>query len=348
MGRREVAQDGQELQSQMLHTSLNDREWDQLELAVRAGVAAGGFAAMGYYREALGRNTALDESKNPATEADVQATAAVLRTLDPPLRAALRGRVGRVYFAEELADLEARDRLRRNRMREVVADLGSIQSHVECSREGFVQAFPTAACVLLDGLDGTTSFGAGIPLFCCAVAVFLDGRPRVAALYDAIHHVVYYGSHRGDGAGRSDGSAAWMWQVSSGTRVRMPFLDTSRRRRPLIGTHLTRSDEQAFEAALAKIGRSGRGSGGVYMLNSGQLALAYVASGSLSTFFNNYTHVWDVAAGEVLVRAAGGEMTDFADRAIDYARGAPGEASRIEVLASADRTIHNQMIQALK
>jgi len=74
------------------------------------------------------------------------------------------------------------------------------------------------------------------------------------------------------------------------------------------------------------------------MLNCGQMALAHVACGNLSAFLNNTTGIWDVAAGEVLIRATGGKVTDFKGREIDY-----GESSRVSVLACETPEIHDEI-----
>jgi len=79
------------------------------------------------------------------------------------------------------------------------------------------------------------------------------------------------------------------------------------------------------------------------MLNSGQMALAHVASGALAGFINNRTNIWDVAAGEVLIRAVGGSVTDFNGRAIDYRR-----SNYISVIASASQDTYKSMLSLIQ
>ncbi|NJN99544.1 MAG: hypothetical protein HC875_38310 [Anaerolineales bacterium] len=57
----------------------------------------------------------------------------------------------------------------------------------------------------------------------------------------------------------------------------------------------------------------------IYAQNSGVVAMADVARGALGGFVNVITNLWDVAAGEVLVQACGGKVTDFAGQPIGYA-----------------------------
>jgi myo-inositol-1(or 4)-monophosphatase len=50
------------------------------------------------------------------------------------------------------------------------------------------------------------------------------------------------------------------------------------------------------------------------------MAMVNVARGALGAFVVNTTHLWDIAAGEVLIKACGGKVTDFAGKPIDYSR----------------------------
>jgi fructose-1,6-bisphosphatase/inositol monophosphatase family enzyme len=308
--------------------------WDELELAARSAAAAGGFAAMGYYRSALANASVLGEEGNPTTEADVQATLAIIRSLDPVMRLiAAKNDCGRSYFAEELAKAD-KNEAREKEIIQILGQLGGFEIHVKRSVSEFVASFKNSIATLFDALDGTANFAAGIPLFCCAVAFFIEGRPRVGAIHDPHHNVVYYGSLRGEGEGR-----AYMWQVQSGNNTTLPgprILDTE-----LIGTHLTRTDSvkrQEFIDVLMPL--SQKSLGGIYMLNCGQLALAYVASGNLSAFVNNHTHIWDVAAGEVLIRAIGGKVTDFEGKPLKYANG----DTRTEIVAALSDRLHEEII----
>ncbi len=81
--------------------------------------------------------------------------------------------------------------------------------------------------------------------------------------------------------------------------------------------------------------------GGIYILNSGLLAMVEVARGALGAFVNNSTNTWDVAAGEVLVRACGGKVTDFNGNSIQYSSG-----EKISVVAGSPE-IHDKVINIL-
>ena len=63
--------------------------------------------------------------------------------------------------------------------------------------------------------------------------------------------------------------------------------------------------------------------GGIFALNSGILAMAETARGSLGGFVNPATNAWDVTAGEVLIKAVKGKVVDFNGRKIDYTKPGP-------------------------
>ena len=328
--------------------ALDTRTWDALEVAARNAAAAGGFAAMGYYRDALRAATVLDGSVNPSTEADVQATLAILRTLDPMIGNATGGGLGRSYFAEELASAGSTATTGSDRISAALEELGGVRKHVCLSGREFAKTFSHGLAVLIDGLDGTTSFRAGIPLFCSAVAMFVDGEPRIGAIYDPIHNVVYSGSVRSEHEGSHNASAAYVWNVQSGTRSSLPLVPELAVERGLLGIHITRSNAERQAEALGLLGRLLPAMRGTYMLNSGQLALAYVASGNLSAFVNNHTNLWDIAAGEVLVRAVGGRVTNLDGSSIRYDPGESDGGESVSVLASINPEVHDSLLGLIR
>jgi fructose-1,6-bisphosphatase/inositol monophosphatase family enzyme len=326
---------------------LTDATWNKLEVAARNAAAAGGFAAMGYYRDALDETVLLGEGHNPATEADMQATLAILRTLDPAIRFITGTQFGRSYFAEELADQEGNPK-RKARIDEIILQVGGTSNYICRTSEAFAKSFPHSICILFDGLDGTTNFRAGIPLFCSAVAFFIEQEPRVGAIYDPIHNVVYYGSLRGRGITPHSTGHAYMWNVQSGSKAPLPIRTLSdASETKLLGLHITRSNPRQRQRALEYLGNLTDTFRGTYMLNSGQLSLAYVASGNITAFVNNYTNIWDVAAGEVLVRAIGGRVTDFKGASINYRSAASRKDKKVAVAASMNTTVHEELLDCL-
>ena len=285
---------------------------EQLEVMARNAAMQGGIAAMGYYRGALADAQTLGEKSNAATIADVQATLAILRNLQTVLDGlAARAKGGYSVFSEEL-DADAEVAVKQE-IDSALPGLGTLADHVMRSAESFSGSLDGSIGVLFDALDGTTNFRAGLPLFCSAVAVFVGGTPRVGAIYDPHHHVVYYGSLDASGRGR-----AYVWTVANGLVAELAESIDDGDELQLLATHLTRSNNEELNTFTPQLLSLSPQFGGTYMLNSGQLALAYLAAGNLSAFVNSRTKIWDVAAGEVLVQAVGGRVTDFSNAALTY------------------------------
>ena len=321
---------------------ISESHRNDLEIAARGAVVAGGFTAMGYYRGALAIPKVLEKNLSPSTIADVQATLAILRSLEPPINhIAGKMNLGFSLFAEELEtpSTDDVDNEIEERVKEILEPMGGIRSHIKRTTDEFRDSFDACIAILFDALDGTTNFRAGIPLFCSAIAFFIHGRPRVGAIYDPLHNVVYYGSLHDEA---DAGNRAYAWQVQAGNVSNLVSIKEKEIPKRLIATHLTRSKEGKRQEMVSKLSELSASSEGTYMLNSGQLALAYVATGNLSAFINNYTNIWDVAAGEVLIRAAGGKVTDFAGNDIDYCTG-----SKVDIVASSNQALHEEILKLL-
>lgn len=82
--------------------------------------------------------------------------------------------------------------------------------------------------------------------------------------------------------------------------------------------------------------------GSIYALNSGLFAMAEIARGALGGFVNIITNPWDIAAGEVLVTAVGGIVSDFAGNKINYSLS--GETSVIAARAD----VHQKICDLIK
>jgi fructose-1,6-bisphosphatase/inositol monophosphatase family enzyme len=73
------------------------------------------------------------------------------------------------------------------------------------------------------------------------------------------------------------------------------------------------------------------------------LALAEVARGGLSGFVNITTNPWDTAAGEVLIKACGGRVTDFSGKEIDYS-----SSEKISIIAAKDNALHAAIMRIIQ
>ncbi|WP_339897846.1 inositol monophosphatase family protein [uncultured Gilvimarinus sp.] len=151
---------------------------------------------------------------------------------------------------------------------------------------------------IIDPLDGTTNFIHGIPQYSVSIACRIKGQLEHAVVYDPIKREEFTAS-RGRGA------------TLNGRRIRV----SSRRGLPgaLIGTGIPFSgyaleNISPYLAALQEI--AGQTSG-IRRPGSAALDLAYVAAGRFDAFWEMNLNSWDMAAGILLVKEAGGLVSDF-------------------------------------
>jgi myo-inositol-1(or 4)-monophosphatase len=149
----------------------------------------------------------------------------------------------------------------------------------------------------LDPLDGTVNFVQGLPLYCVSAGLYLGAEP-LAAVVHAPRLGETYTARRGGGA-RLDGQPA---RVSACAALSDALLATGfAYRREELG-----NDNVANLAGLVNRVRD------VRRMGSAALDLAFVASSRLDGYWELHLEPHDVAAGALLVREAGGTVTDFA------------------------------------
>jgi myo-inositol-1(or 4)-monophosphatase len=150
---------------------------------------------------------------------------------------------------------------------------------------------------IVDPLDGTTNFLHGIPHFAISIALERDGEIVAGVIYEPIRDEMYW-AEKGAGAFVND------------RRLRV----SARRQlaEAVIGTGMpfgARADRRTY---LATLGAVIDATSGVRRMGSAALDLAYVAAGRYEGFWEFALAPWDIAAGILLVREAGGYISDMA------------------------------------
>jgi fructose-1,6-bisphosphatase/inositol monophosphatase family enzyme len=154
---------------------------------------------------------------------------------------------------------------------------------------------------VVDPLDGTRNYVSGIPFFCVNVALCHRGEPVVAVTHDPVHGETFW-AEKGGGARLSGGQAPGSDQPC---RVSdKPSLQAS-----VLGFDMGYNDQRAAHM-LALLSELWPGMQSVRIPGSAALGLAYAACGRYDLFVHHYLFPWDLAAGILLVREAGGVITD--------------------------------------
>jgi myo-inositol-1(or 4)-monophosphatase len=152
---------------------------------------------------------------------------------------------------------------------------------------------------VIDPLDGTSNFLRGIPHFCVSIALVDHGEPTDAVVYDPLRNELFTAS-RGSGAVLNDRRLRLNGQRElPGALLLSGFSPRERKR---VGPQL-KCIEMLLQDA-EDVRRSG----------SAALDLAWVAAGRADGYVEAGVKAWDIAAGVLLVREAGGRVCDFKGR----------------------------------
>lgn len=149
---------------------------------------------------------------------------------------------------------------------------------------------------IVDPLDGTTNFLHGIPHFCISIALERDGEVVAGLVYEPVRDEMYW-AEKGAGAFVND------------RRLRV-----SARRRladSLIGTGIPYGPRGNHSIHLATQAAVMAATSGIRRMGAAALDLAYVAAGRYEGYWEFGTFPWDIAAGLLLVREAGGYVSDL-------------------------------------
>jgi myo-inositol-1(or 4)-monophosphatase len=150
---------------------------------------------------------------------------------------------------------------------------------------------------IIDPIDGNANFAHGYPYFAVSVALLHGQDITHAVVHDPIHDELFM-AKRGKGA-QLNGSAI---RVSACTALA----------HALVGTVFPRPASPRLPAYLGVFSSLVPRCAGIRRAGSGALDLAYVAAGRLDGFWVMSLKPWDVAAGALIVREAGGRVGDFA------------------------------------
>lgn len=161
---------------------------------------------------------------------------------------------------------------------------------------------PGAPVWVVDPLDGTTNFAHGIPIWSVSIGVVDDAGPLAGVVYDPNRNECFT-AVRGGGA-FLDGRRL---HVTSGVPLPEALLVTG------FPYDLRTSDVDNLDHFARFMKRSRA----VRRLGSAAIDLAWVAAGRFDGFWELKLHPWDVAAGALLVREAGGVVTRFGGEAWD-------------------------------
>lgn len=159
---------------------------------------------------------------------------------------------------------------------------------------------------VVDPVDGTTNFLHRFPPWSVSIAAVEDGRAVAAVVVDV---------ERGHEYSAALGQGAWR----HGERLRVSTIIEPAQ--ALIGTGFPFKDLSGMDDYVEGFRRVAAATAGIRRAGSAAMDLCWVAAGSLDAFWEQQLAPWDIAAGTLIVREAGGLITDFTGRDIGVEHG---------------------------
>ena len=175
---------------------------------------------------------------------------------------------------------------------------------------------------VIDPLDGTNNYVHGIPFYSVSIALTSSKEILLGLIYDPWMRELFV-AEKGAGA-RLNGQPV---VVSERTSIEGSF----------IGCDMG-YDAEAGARILETVKSSWPQMCGIRIMGSAVLGLAYVACGRLDLYVHPYLYPWDIASGILLVREAGGEVTDW--------EGKPSIIMNNQILAG-NKKVHQAFIRLL-
>jgi myo-inositol-1(or 4)-monophosphatase len=161
--------------------------------------------------------------------------------------------------------------------------------------QGFTENEESNTVWIIDPIDGTQNFIKGLPFFAVSIGIKEDGKLTHGVIYDPMRQELFTAT-RGKGAFLN-------------SRIRVS--DKRGLNSALVATgfpHYNKENWSQYQTSLQTIFSQ---VADIRYLGSAALALAYVACGRLDGYWESGLKEWDIAAGALLVKEAGGFVTDF-------------------------------------
>ncbi|XP_063701504.1 inositol monophosphatase 1 [Culicoides brevitarsis] len=195
----------------------------------------------------------------------------------------------------------------------------------EETSEGKAAELTDAPTWIIDPVDGTMNFVHGFPHSCVSIALLVDKVTEIGIVYNPVLNQKFT-ARRGKGAFLNGKEI----HVSSVTSLADALICTE------TGTS---RDEQKMVVVMENLNKLTRIANGIRCLGAAALNICMVALGGADCYFEFGLHAWDMAAGELIVREAGGVSLDPSGGALDL-------MSR-RCLVAASQELANELIPQL-
>jgi myo-inositol-1(or 4)-monophosphatase len=184
---------------------------------------------------------------------------------------------------------------------------------------------------VIDPLDGTSNFAAGIPWFGVIICVLKNSIPEMAGCFLPVQNEIYF-AEKEKGAFRNGEKI----KVSSETELK----------NILAAYSLDYSDEPGKTEREAKLIQQLVSRIRNLRSTNSLIDLCYTADGKLGACMNQTTKIWDIAAPGLIIEEAGGKVTDMQGKSFDFSLNADNYGRNFTILG-ANKVLHSELIKIL-
>ena len=177
--------------------------------------------------------------------------------------------------------------------------------------------------IVIDPIDGTTNFIHGIPIVGIVLGKIINGEITDGVIFNPILNEFYWSSK---------GKGSWCNNKRLRVSKRQSFSEC------VIGTGIPHAN-RIYPNYLEEINNVSKSCSGLRRMGAAAIDLAYVASGKLDGFWEKNLNLWDVSAGVLIIREAGGKVT--------LPNGKDWTIESNDILAS-NLLIHQELIEKLQ
>ncbi|MFD2571992.1 inositol monophosphatase family protein [Spirosoma soli] len=178
------------------------------------------------------------------------------------------------------------------RLSELLPEAGFITEEGTTGQE----ADPSALNWIIDPLDGTANFIHGLPVFSVSIGLAQGSTPIAGVVYDP---------------NRDESFLAWQGGGAYCNGIPMQVSPATQLNESLIATGFPYYSFDQMQKYLQILESLMQQTHGLRRMGSAAIDLAYVAAGRFEAFYEYNLNSWDMAAGVLLVKEAGGLVTDF-------------------------------------
>ncbi len=204
-------------------------------------------------------------------------------------------------------------------LEELLPEAGFIVEEESISKQGREYKW------VVDPLDGTTNYIHGLPCFSVSIALMQESEVILGVVYEIMQDECFYAW---------EGGGAFL----NGKQIKVSGTDSLAE--SLLATGFPYHDYSLLEPYMELFIWCLHKTHGVRRIGSAAVDLSYVACGRFEGFFEYGLNPWDVAAGSIIVREAGGKVTDFS-AGKNFIFGS-------EIVAANNNNVYGELIKKVK